>query len=512
MKILFSMRHPGALRNFGSTVEELARRGHQVHLTFLMRDKLADPRLLENLTATYATITHDWAEVSRTAWLGMARAARSTADYLRYRAPEYRDAAALHERAADRVSPVVQAVSRLPLVRTVGGLRFFTRVLHTIERTIPPDPAIVKLVASHKPDVVLVTPLIELGSDQVEFIKAAGALGVPCGLCVHSWDNLTNKGLIHVVPEAVFVWNEAQRREAVEMHDVPASNVVVTGAPTYDQWFTRRPSTTRDEFCQRVGLPAGRPYFLYLCSSKFIAPREAEFITKWIAALRSAPDPRVREAGVLVRPHPRGDMRGLDGESLRGNPDVAVWPPDGANPVDAGSKNEYFDSLYHSVAAVGINTSAQIEAGIVGRPVYSIRAPEYVTTQEGTLHFHYLLNEHGGLLHMASTFEEHTRALTTALDRTAADAQRLRDFVEGFVRPRGLDVAATPLLAGAIEDLGRSPARLPERASIRSKLLRLALYPIAARMKTDRPLVRRRAGGAAQQGKTSQKSPVGALR
>ena len=58
MKILFSMRHPGALRNFGSTVEELARRGHQIHLTFLMRDKLADPRLLENLTAAYTTIVH----------------------------------------------------------------------------------------------------------------------------------------------------------------------------------------------------------------------------------------------------------------------------------------------------------------------------------------------------------------------------------------------------------------------------------------------------------------------
>ena len=357
MKILFSMRHPGALRNFGSTVEELARRGHQIHLTFLMRDKLADPRLLETLTANFPAITHDWSEVSRRAWLGMARAIRSTADYLRYRAPEYRDATALYERAADRVSPALQAFSRWPLVRSAGGLRFCTRLLHRIERAIPADPAIVKVMASQKPDVVLVTPLIELGSDQVEYIKAARALGIPCGLCVHSWDNLTNKGLIHVVPEAVFVWNEAQRKEAAEMHAVPASNVVVTGAPTYDQWFTRRPSTTRDEFCQKVGLRADRPFFLYLCSSKFIAPREAEFIVRWIAALRSASDVRVREAGVLVRPHPRGDMRGLDGPALRNHGDVVVWPADGANPVDANSKNDYFDSLYHSVAAVGIKAS-----------------------------------------------------------------------------------------------------------------------------------------------------------
>ena len=99
MTILFSMRNPGALRNFASTVEELARRGHQIHLTFLMRDKLAVPRLLETLTGTYPAVTHDWAHVSRRAWLGMARATRSTADYLRYCAPAYREAMALTERS-----------------------------------------------------------------------------------------------------------------------------------------------------------------------------------------------------------------------------------------------------------------------------------------------------------------------------------------------------------------------------------------------------------------------------
>jgi hypothetical protein len=512
MKILFSMRHSGALRNYSSTVEELARRGHHLHLAFMMRDKLADPRLLEALTGRYPHITHEAAEVSRRAWLGMARATRSTADYLRYRTPEYRDAAALYERAAARVSPAVQAFSRLPVVRTRRGLTFVTNRLRSIERAIPPDPASVRLIASHGPDLVLVTPLIELGSDQVEYIKAARALGIPCGLCVHSWDNLTNKGLIHAVPERVFVWNEAQRKEAVDLHAIPDANVVVTGAPTYDQWFTRRPSTTREEFCRKVGLPAGRPFFLYLCSSKFIAPREAEYVKRWIQALRSAADPRVRDAAVLVRPHPRGDMRGLDGPELRAPNEVAVWPPEGANPVDVDSRNDYFDSLYHSVAAVGINTSAQIEAGIVGRPVYSIRAAEYVTTQEGTLHFHYLLSENGGLLHMSPTLEEHARALSTALDRTPEDERRLREFVKGFVRPRGLDVAATPLLADAIEDLGRLLARAPERVSLGSRLLRMVLYPVATRMKTERPVTRPRAASSDGERKPRQERPVGAMR
>ena len=75
-----------------------------------------------------------------------------------------------------------------------------------------------------------VTPLVEPGSIQVDYIKSAGALGIPSALCVASWDNLTNKGSVRVAPDRVFVWNEAQKREAVDMHGIAASDVVVTGA------------------------------------------------------------------------------------------------------------------------------------------------------------------------------------------------------------------------------------------------------------------------------------------
>ena len=83
------------------------------------------------------------------------------------------------------------------------------------------------------------------------------------------------------------------------MHGCAPDQVVATGAPVYDQWFARAPSTTRDEFCAKTGLRADRPFFLYLCSSQFIAPDESEFVAEWVAAVRSAPDPRVRDAGIL---------------------------------------------------------------------------------------------------------------------------------------------------------------------------------------------------------------------
>jgi hypothetical protein len=76
MKILFSMRHPGALRNFASTLRELAQRGHDIHLAFMMQDKWGDGRLLWELTDTYPNITAG--ELGKKTpwrfWLGLARA------------------------------------------------------------------------------------------------------------------------------------------------------------------------------------------------------------------------------------------------------------------------------------------------------------------------------------------------------------------------------------------------------------------------------------------------------
>jgi hypothetical protein len=492
MKILFSMRHPGALRNFASTVRELAERGHHVHLAFVMQDKLGDGRLLWDLTDDYANITHTELAKKKTPyrfWLGLARGVRFWSDYLRYLAPEYRDADKLRERAQLRLPRSVVGVSKLPLVNSAVGRRLLWTLLLWIEQAIPTDRWVDALIASQKPDVVLVTPLVDLGSDQADYVKSARALGIRTGLCVHSWDNLTNKGLIRIKPDRVFLWNESQKREAVVMHGVPAEHVVVTGSPVYDQWFARTPSTTREEFCAKIGLPADRPFLVYLCSSGFIAPNEAAFVDRWVRELASASDERVRTACILVRPHPQ-NLQPWHKYDFAEFDHVSVWPAGGANPVDADSKNDFYDSLFHSTLAVGVNTSAQIEAGIVGRPVFTIQTEEHVGTQDGTLHFQYLLNAGGGLLHNAHDFDEHVTQVTNALDELRQEKAKLHGFLEAFVRPRGLDVAATPLIVAGIEELGSLPRPAAAGTPLWLYPLRWVLYPLALGLKVVREFTR----------------------
>lgn len=483
MKVLFIMRHSGYVRNFESTLRLLCERDHCVHLAYqtpVRRWLLDSTDIAQQLCAEYPNFSHGMAPRRNDGWGLLGRQLRLDLDYLRYLAPEYRDASKLRRRAERDVDKtVVRAAQHGPASRWC-----LAQVLRVMDRSIPRSSEIDRFIDDQRPDLLLVTPLVRDGSPQSDYVRSARARGVRTVFCVASWDNLTNKGLIHERVDLVTVWNEVMKREAVDLHGVPPDRVAVTGAQPFDHWFGRQPSTSREAFCARVGLSPDQPYLLYLCSSTFVAPNEAPFVRTWVQQLRGAASEALRRAGVLVRPHPQNaeQWRRFDTSGLT---NVAIHPPMGAAPVDEPSKAEYFDSIYHSAAVVGVNTTAEIESAIVGREVYTVLAPEFRETQEGTLHFRHLRRVNGGLLHVADDFPDHLAHLDAALRADGKDAGRCRRFVEAFVRPYGVDVPATPRLVEALEAVGATPAPRLERSPLWAPLARLLLRPLAARARRE---------------------------
>jgi hypothetical protein len=484
VKILFLMRHAGYGRLFEPVLCSLAGRGHELHVV-IERLKSRDEQLVgqRNVIADFCEQFPNMSQgpLPRPpvdGWLILSARLRAAIDYLRYLERDYRDASKLRARAAGGAPELVRRLATWPVIRTPAGGRALSRILCVLEQAITPPAEIAAFIRAHRPDLILVTPLVS-ESAQVDCVRAARALGIPTGLCVASWDNLTNKGMIQGDPDLVTVWNEAMRREAVELHGVPAERVVITGAPVFDHWFERGPSTRRPEFCAKVQLRADRPFILFMGSSPFIAPRprEVRFVRDWIRRLRASGNGRLREAGVLIRPHPQNAAQWQEAD-LSDFGEVVVWPRNGAGPVTPESKAEYYDSIYHSAAVVGVNTSGLIESAIVGRGAYTWLTPEFRETQEGTLHFHHLVTVNGGMLHVAQTFDAHAAQLVEALGEGGAE-ERARGFVEAFVRPFGLDEAATPRLVATIEELGARTATVRRARPALSMLIRSLLTPLA---------------------------------
>ena len=465
MKILFIARHFTYFRNFDSVIAALAEGRHTVHLAADREEALGGRELVDRLAERHDRVTvgftpiRDFGRYTR-----LSRALRLGLDYLRYSDPRYDSMPKLRERAYARTPAFVLALARLRSRTLVVWL------LERLEEAVPCHRGVEQFIRAERPDLMLVTPLIELGSPQLDYLRVARRLGVRTALCVWSWDHLSSKALIRVRPDSLIVWNELQREEAARFHGFPPERVQVTGAQCFDRWFDRQPSRDRASFCRRAGLSDDSPYILYVCSALFRgSPSEAAFVKEWAQAIRSSSDPALARMRILVRPHPQR----LDEWPDRRIDGATVW---GSNPIDDESRADYFDSLYYGAAVVGLNTSALVEAAIVDRPVFTILPPEFHDNQEGTFHFRYLLTVGSGVLNAARTLEEHVRQLAAL-----ARGERPRPnapFVERFIRPHGLGVPATPVFVEAVERLASTPAAPRRRAPLGVWLLRPLVYAL----------------------------------
>ena len=474
LRILFVMEHPG-VGSLMPALRLLHQRGHQLALGYEALKSVESHRELQDLAGDCPGIEFmQLPAMGSSGWVALAAWLRRSIDYLRYLEPRYPAETRLRTRAARKAPSATRTLARGAKVFGAPGIAALKRTFQALESCLAPPKHIQAFLAERSPDVLLLAHLLPIGTTHADYLRAAKRLGIRSAFPVRGWDNLTNKGLLRDAPDAVLVWNDLQAKEARELHGIPEENLRLTGAPLCDPWFEREPSRSREEFCRDVGLRADRPILLYVCSSGFVARNEVDFVRNWIERLR-ARGGVFAEAGILVRPHPLNAAQWADVDLGEG---AKVWPRFGEAPHDEASRDNYFDTLYHSNAVVGINSTAQIESAIVGRSVHTILADEFKETQQGTLHFHYLKADEFGLLHVARTFDEHAEQLEAAL-RGEGDDGRNERFLKRFVRPLGLDRSASGLVADEIERLGNSPAPAPDRGPALAPAVRVALAPFA---------------------------------
>lgn len=463
-RYLFVMPEPGHLRMYATTVRALAARGHEVRIAYDNPDKgarAADP--LEGAPSTLSIAGP--VPPHGGPWRQTLIELGCTADYIRFLSR--RDGTPYLRGRMDKYLPPRAAGLRRAGTWPTSIVRFLARLSTLAERAVPVDRALTRFLDDEAPDAIVITPLVLRGPggvQQTQLVKAARIRGIPIALAVGSWDHLSSKGFIRIDPDMVLVWNDVQKREAMEMHGVPASRIVTTGAQVFDLWFGRQPTLEREAFVARVGLPPGQPFVLYAGSSRGIAnpTLEIAFVRQWLQAVRRASDPAIRSAAVLVRPHLSNVAAWAD-VNLSNFGAVSIWPRQRPTlPMNELETSDYFHSLYYAAAVVGINTSAMIEATIVGRPVLTVEAPEFADTQAGTTHFRYLIPSGGGSVETAPDFETHLDQLARAVASPEAARATRERFVRAFVRPHGLDRPALDLVVEALERLPAVPRR-PQR-------------------------------------------------
>jgi len=98
--------------------------------------------------------------------------------------------------------------------------------------------------------------------NDVRLLHEARDRGIETLAMVRSWDNLTAKGLLRVVPDRLVVHNDIMKGEALRHHGLSEKMIAVAGIPHYDRYLGE-PRSSRETFCARVGLNPEKRFVLY---------------------------------------------------------------------------------------------------------------------------------------------------------------------------------------------------------------------------------------------------------
>jgi hypothetical protein len=324
-------------------------------------------------------------------------------------------------------------------------LRRFPRLRQRVlrwERLILRDKLVDELLTHEQIDLVLLTTPGFAALDTV-LLHAAVRRGIPTVAAVLSWDNTSTKCVINPQPDALLVWSDHMRREAIRLGGMPAERVIVTGPPHYDAFANAGRFGSRSENFKCLGLDPERRLLVYGTSHAGFFPDEIEVVKRVAQWVEN--DALGYPCQLWVRFHPlavTGPYRVLT-DQYRGlaSERVTVELP----PVcDSQLRWELPKSdLEHLVrlmrdADVVINTAStlSLDAAIFDRPVVCVAydpAGDLPYDKSVRRYYDYVHMAHvvgAGAVQLARSADELRRKIVAYLERPVLDREGRQRIVE----------------------------------------------------------------------------------
>jgi hypothetical protein len=329
---------------------------------------------------------------------------------------------------------VIKYAGRRFIAIAFGGLRSVRRVIRALDRLVPSDRQLAETLAKYRPDAVL-APDIILSTDRV-LLRTAKRLGYKTIGMVRSWDNLTAKGVIQVMPEWLIAQTSQMKKEAVELGDMSPERIVVCGVAQFDEYW--KPATrTREAFLASLGIPAD--HRVVLCAPFFGEYSQKSGLMLVEALAKAINDGKLpKNTHLLVRYRPE-DGTAEGAPTHFDHPNIAVSVPYSQTFRTPRGKKDYeftkedmelmVNSLRYSDVTLNTISTLTVDAVALDKPVINIRFDIDPNTPPGNRvelfsHFdHYLALEATGGVALAHSLEELISAINAYLEDPALHAE-----------------------------------------------------------------------------------------
>ena len=350
-----------------------------------------------------------------------------------------------------RREQLVETLLSQPLPRN----RTIYRCLRALgERVNGVSDTVRELFVAHEPSLVVSTHPTTM--DEYEFLRHARRTGVTSVGMIKSWDTLTTKGYLPVVPDYFLAWNCVIQEEIRSLHEVSPDRVSITGVPQFDPYAETAGATPRQDWMRRLRLDPAKKTILFATSAPWINGDDPETLRRLAVAFGRE---KLESVQILARLHPIDTMeryQGVRGDNLAFQvPGAMLGDTGDRRMMDPDFTRDLRDTLLHSDVVLNTCSTTNLDAVAMDRPVvniaFDLEPKGYYQSCRRYYDFdHFRPIRESGATQIAESFDELVSLTERYLDSPELEGPqraRLRDMLCYKVDGRSAERVAHNLLA-----------------------------------------------------------------
>lgn len=252
------------------------------------------------------------------------------------------------------------------------GLNFLSSVERSASRIFRTTDEFLDLLKKLRPALVFNGSHIH-SRVATQAVQAAQWLGIPTATFIFSWDNLTSQGRIMLPYDYYLVWNEALKRQLLELYEwIDEDQVFVTGTPQFDFHFQTDFYQGRADFCREIGADPARPLVLYSTGMANHMPGEPEIVEEIADMLKEIGGEK--QPQLMVRVYPK-DLTGRFDALKERRPDILfpkiAWEEGWLTPKFEDSA-ALVNTLRHVDFGINVASTISLELCMFDKPAVNV--------------------------------------------------------------------------------------------------------------------------------------------
>jgi len=223
----------------------------------------------------------------------------------------------------------------------------------------------------YKPSLVLMAHLF--GGIEIALLREARHRKVVTVGLINSWDKITARCMIRLLPDWMIVHNNLIKADAIRYVDMPQSRVRVVGIPHFDFYVTQ-PRMPRDKFFQKWGLDPEKKIILFFPAGRTRSDFDRATITLLDDLLASG---RLADnLQLLVRFPPNDDVEIKEGYKNK----IVFQVPGYRFSMERGTDwdmdfqdfESLADAIFYSELVVTYSSTTVIDSAVFNKPIINL--------------------------------------------------------------------------------------------------------------------------------------------